>query len=58
VVGALVTFQFEAGFDRARIEQVAEGARARFERLPGLQLKFFSVDAESLRATKLLRLGV
>jgi len=51
MVGVLVTFQFEAGFDRERIEQVAEGARARFEGLPGLQFKFFTVDAERLRAT-------
>lgn len=51
MVGVLVTFQFEVGFDRASIEQVAEGARARFEGLPGLRFKFFTVDAERLRAT-------
>jgi hypothetical protein len=51
MVGVLVTFQFEAEFERARIEQVAEGARTRFEGLPGLRFKFFTVDAERLRAT-------
>jgi hypothetical protein len=51
MVGVLVTFQFEDGFDRARVEQVAEGARARFEGLPGLRFKFFAVEAERLRAT-------
>ncbi len=52
MVGALVTFQFDAErFDRARIEQVAEEARSRFVGLPGLRHKFFTVDAERLRAT-------
>ena len=51
MIGVLVEFQFGDEFDRGRIEQVAAEARARFEGMPGLRQKAFTVDEGNRRAT-------
>ena len=50
MIAAQVTFQLGDGFDEARLRQVAEAARSRFEGLSGLRSKAFTVDAERREA--------
>ena len=49
--GVIVEFQYGDDFDEARIRRVASEARGRFEGLPGLRQKAFTVDAQNRRAT-------
>ena len=49
--GVIVDLQYGDAFDRARIEGIAHEARGRFEGLPGLRQKAFTLDDESRRAT-------
>jgi heme-degrading monooxygenase HmoA len=51
VIGVNVTFDYDGTFDRARVIDVAEHARAMFEGMPGLRFKFFTFDEEEQRAT-------
>jgi hypothetical protein len=51
MVGVIVTFRFGADFDAAKVRKVAEGARARFEGMPGLRSKVFTVNPEAREAT-------
>jgi hypothetical protein len=44
MIAVLVRFRYESGFNEARVRQVAEGARARFEGMPGLRSKAFTID--------------
>jgi Antibiotic biosynthesis monooxygenase len=50
VIGVIVTFQYDADFDRARVVAIAEKARATFEGMPGLRSKAFTVDDARRRA--------
>ncbi len=43
-------FQFENEFNEARLQQIAEGARSKFEGLPGLRFKAWTVDAARRQA--------
>ena len=49
--GVIVELQYAEDFDRARIEGVARQARGRFEGLPGLRQKTFTLDEQGRRAT-------
>ncbi len=49
--GVIVEFQYADDFDPARIQGIAHEARGRFEGLPGLRQKTFTVDASNRRAT-------
>jgi hypothetical protein len=49
--GVIVELQYGDDFDRARIEGVAREARGRFEGMPGLRQKAFTLDEEGRRAT-------
>jgi len=49
--GVIVEFQYADDFDRTRIEGIAREARGRFEGLPGLRQKAFTVDEQNRRAT-------
>jgi hypothetical protein len=49
--GVIVEFQYGEEFDRARIEAIARDARGRFEGLPRLRQKVFTVDTKNRRAT-------
>ena len=50
MIGVVVTFQYEDDFDRSRVEKVAAEASPRFEGLPGLRSKTFTVDVANRRA--------
>ena len=52
MIGVFVNFHYEdGGFDKARVEKVAEKAHGMFEGMPGLRYKFFTVDAKRSVAT-------
>lgn len=48
--GVIVEFQYGDDFDPARLAGIAHEARARFEGLPGLRQKAFTVDEQNRRA--------
>jgi heme-degrading monooxygenase HmoA len=50
VIGVIITFQYGADFDRARLISTAENARGAFEGMPGLRSKAFTVDEAGRRA--------
>jgi len=50
MVGVFVTFRYIDGFDAKRLSQIAEAARVRFEGLPGLRSKAFTVNAAAREA--------
>jgi hypothetical protein len=50
MVGAVVTFRFGEKFDEQAVRKIAETARARFEGMPGLRSKAFTVDAAKRQA--------
>ena len=50
MIGTIVTFQIDDGFDPEVIEKIAHEAAPRFEGLPGLRSKAFTVDAANHRA--------
>ena len=49
--GVIVEFQFADDFDGAKVAGIAREARGRFEGMPGLRQKAFTVDARNRRAT-------
>ena len=51
VHGVIVEFQYADNFDRTAIEAIAHEARGRFEGLPGLRQKAFTLDEQNRRAT-------
>jgi len=50
MIGVFVSFTFPGTFDAAAVRAVAQGARARFEGLPGLRSKAFTLDEAGGRA--------
>jgi heme-degrading monooxygenase HmoA len=44
MIAVLVRFRYESGFSEARVRQVAEAARSKFEGMPGLRSKAFTID--------------
>ncbi len=48
--GVIVEFEYGDDFDPARVAGIAHEARARFEGLPGLRQKAFTVDEQNRRA--------
>ena len=51
MVAAFVSFQFGDDFNEAKVRQIAEGARAKFEGMPGLRSKTFTVRPAARLAT-------
>ena len=51
MVGVVVEFQYADEFDPARVAAIAHEARGRFEGMPGLRQKAFTVDVGRRRAT-------
>ena len=45
MIGAFVTLRFADTFDESAVRKVAQTARARFEGLPGLRSKAFTINA-------------
>ena len=46
MIGVFVTFRYESGFDAAVIREIADNSRGRFEGMPGLHSKLFTIDTE------------
>ena len=49
--GVIVEFKYGEEFDRAHVAGIAHEARGRFEGLPQLRQKAFTVDEQNRRAT-------
>jgi heme-degrading monooxygenase HmoA len=50
MIGVLVRFRYESGFSEERVRQVAAAARAKFEGMPGLRSKAFTIDPANREA--------
>src|SRR5499427_9942321 len=50
MIGVFVTFRYGDNFDEQAVRKIAETARARFEGMPGLRSKAFTVNAERREA--------
>ena len=51
MIGVFVTFRYESNFDEQAVRKIAENARPRFEGMPGLHSKAFTVNSEKREAT-------
>ena len=51
MIGVFVTFRYGDNFDERAVRQVAETSRARFEGMPGLRSKAFTLNSEKREAT-------
>jgi heme-degrading monooxygenase HmoA len=51
MIGVLVTFRYGDRFDERAVRKIAETARARFEGMPGLRSKAFTLNAPKREAT-------
>jgi hypothetical protein len=45
MIGVFVTFRYGSNFDEEAVRKIAETARARFEGMPGLRSKAFTVNS-------------
>jgi heme-degrading monooxygenase HmoA len=45
MIGVLVTFRYGDNFDEQAVRKIAETARARFEGMPGLRSKAFTINS-------------
>src|SRR4051794_2624971 len=50
MIGVFVTFRYKDGFDEQAVRKIAETARARFEGMPGLHSKAFTIDSKNCEA--------
>ena len=50
MIAVIVRFQYENEFNEARFQQIAEGARSKFQGMPGLRSKAFTIDAARRQA--------
>ena len=50
MIGVFVTFDYGEGFDSEQLAKVAEEVQGRFQGMPGLRYKFFTVDGKQRRA--------
>jgi len=51
MIGVFVTFRYEDNFNEEAVRKIAEAARARFENMPGLRSKAFTVNSAKREAT-------
>jgi len=51
MIGVFVTFRYADNFDEQALRKIAETARARFEGMPGLRSKAFTVNSGKHEAT-------
>jgi len=51
MVGVFVTFRYADNFDEPAVRKIAETARAKFEGMPGLRSKAFTVNSGKRQAT-------
>jgi len=50
MIAVMVRFQYENEFNETRLLQIAESARSKFQGMPGLRSKAFTVDAARSQA--------
>lgn len=53
MIAVFITFRFGADFSAAKVRQLAQDSRAKFEDMPGLRSKLFSVLPELREARNL-----
>jgi len=51
MIGVFVTFRYGENFDEQAVRKIAETARPRFEGMPGLRSKAFTVNSVKREAT-------
>ena len=51
MIGTFVTFRYGDNFDELGVRKIAETARARFEGMPGLRSKAFTLNSAKREAT-------
>ena len=51
MIGVFVTFEYGDNFDEQAVRKIAEMARVKFEGMPGLRSKTFTLSAEKRAAT-------
>lgn len=51
MIGVFVTFRYEDNFNEQAFRKIAETARARFENMPGLRSKAFTLNSAKREAT-------
>jgi hypothetical protein len=51
MIGVFVTFRYGDNFDERAVQKIAETARARFEGMPGLRSKAFTLNSRKREAT-------
>jgi heme-degrading monooxygenase HmoA len=51
MIGVFVIFRYGENFDEQSVRKIAEAARARFEGLPGLRSKAFTLNSAKHEAT-------
>lgn len=51
MIGAIVTFRFGEHFGERAVREIAEGARGRLDRMPGLRSKVFTINPAKREAT-------
>ncbi len=51
MIGVFVTFRYQDNFDEHAVRKIAQTARARFEGMPGLRSKAFTLSSENCEAT-------
>jgi heme-degrading monooxygenase HmoA len=51
MVTVFVSFRYASDFNEARVRAIAEGARPKFQGMPGLRAKIFTVQPEKRQAT-------
>ena len=51
MIGVFVTFRYVDNFDERTVRKIADTARARFEGMPGLRSKAFTLNAATCEAT-------
>ena len=49
MIGVFVTFRYGDNFDEQAVRKIAETARVKFEGMPGLRSKAFTLDPRSVR---------
>ena len=50
MIAVMVRFQYENDFNEARLQQIADGARSKFQGMPGVRSKAFTLDAARRQA--------
>ena len=53
MIAVMVRFQYDNEIDETHLQQIAEGARSKFQGMPGLRSKAFTVDAARRQALNL-----